>query len=160
MSVHLTDLPTPFLTVDHSQLRANIAADGRLPPAQRSACGHMPRRTRASRCAWQLEAGAAGICCAKLGENSCRRRHHRHPASYPVNPANANRVAALLNRGVRLSIIVDDLEVARGEWSTAMTKAGLKLDVLVKVDVGFHRCGIDPDSPAALDRRVGPRRSD
>jgi len=29
--------------------------------------------------------------------------------------------------------------------------------VLVKVDVGFHRCGIDPDSPGAVDmiRRVG-----
>jgi D-serine deaminase-like pyridoxal phosphate-dependent protein len=58
-------------------------------------------------------------------------------------------VTALLRRGVRLSIIVDDLEVAR-DWSTAMTTAGVKLDVLVKVDVGFHRCGIDPDSPAAL----------
>ncbi len=26
---------------------------------------------------------------------------------------------------------------------------GLKLDILIKVDVGFHRCGIDPHSPAA-----------
>ena len=26
MSVQLTDLPTPFLTVDHSRLRANIGA--------------------------------------------------------------------------------------------------------------------------------------
>ena len=26
-----------------------------------------------------------------------------------------------------------------------MTRAGRSLDVLIKVDVGFHRCGIDPD---------------
>ena len=113
---------------------------------------------------WQLEAGAAGICCAKLGEAELFAdagiTDIRLP--YPVNPANAARVAALLKRGVRLSIIVDDLEVARG-WSTAMMSAGLKLDVLVKVDVGFHRCGIDPDSPAALSivkGVVGPRWSD
>ena len=32
-----------------------------------------------------------------------------------------------------------------------MTAAGRVLPVLVKVDVGFHRCGVNPDSPAALD---------
>ena len=26
-----------------------------------------------------------------------------------------------------------------------LSARGLKLDVLVKVDVGLHRCGIDPD---------------
>jgi D-serine deaminase-like pyridoxal phosphate-dependent protein len=46
-----------------------------------------------------------------------------------------------------ISIIVDRLDVARG-WSDAMKQAGRVLDVLVKVDVGFHRCGIDPaDAP-------------
>ena len=32
-----------------------------------------------------------------------------------------------------------------------MQSAGQTLDVLVKVDVGFHRCGIDPAAPSALD---------
>ena len=49
-----------------------------------------------------------------------------------------------------LSIIVDHPRIAR-EWSEAMTAAGRVLPVLVKVDVGFHRCGVNPDSPAALD---------
>ena len=31
------------------------------------------------------------------------------------------------------------------------SRARKRLDVLVKVDVGFHRCGIDPESPRALD---------
>ena len=31
-----------------------------------------------------------------------------------------------------------------------MTRAGRTLDVLIKVDVGFHRCGIDPDAAGAL----------
>jgi D-serine deaminase-like pyridoxal phosphate-dependent protein len=29
--------------------------------------------------------------------------------------------------------------------------AGREVDVLVKVDVGFHRCGIDPEAPGAAD---------
>jgi D-serine deaminase-like pyridoxal phosphate-dependent protein len=100
---------------------------------------------------WQLEAGAVGLCCAKLAEAEVFAdagiTDIRLP--YPVNPANAARVIALLAKGVRLSIIVDDLRVAT-EWSHKMHAAGRRLDVLVKVDVGFHRCGIDPDSPQAL----------
>ena len=44
-----------------------------------------------------------------------------------------------------------------------MTRAGRSLDVLVKVDVGFHRCGVDPDAPdvattiAAIARMRGLR---
>jgi D-serine deaminase-like pyridoxal phosphate-dependent protein len=61
-----------------------------------------------------------------------------------VNPSNAARLLALMDRAA-ISIMVDHLDVARG-WSDAMTRAGRALDVLVKVDVGFHRCGIDPDA--------------
>ena len=46
-----------------------------------------------------------------------------------------------------ISLIVDHPAVARG-WSEAMQRAGRTLDVLVKVDVGFHRCGIDPAGEA------------
>src|SRR6185295_4124808 len=65
---------------------------------------------------------------------------------YPVNPVNAPRLLALMDRAT-ISIIVDHPAVARG-WSDAMRLAGRTLDVLVKVDVGFHRCGIDPDGDA------------
>jgi D-serine deaminase-like pyridoxal phosphate-dependent protein len=63
-----------------------------------------------------------------------------------VNPSNAARLVALMDRA-SMSIIVDHVDVARG-WSEAMQRAGRTLDVLVKVDVGFHRCGIDPDGDA------------
>jgi D-serine deaminase-like pyridoxal phosphate-dependent protein len=34
-------------------------------------------------------------------------------------------------------------------WANIMTRAGRTLQVLVKIDVGFHRCGVDPVSPEA-----------
>jgi D-serine deaminase-like pyridoxal phosphate-dependent protein len=68
--------------------------------------------------------------------------------AYPVQPFNASRVIALLDR-VRLSIVVDHAGVARG-WSQAMRRAHRTLDILVKVDVGYHRCGIAPELPGAL----------
>ena len=97
----------------------------------------------------QIERGAVGICCAKLGEAEVFAdagvRDIRLP--YPLHPVNAARVLALAER-VALSFIVDDPAVARA-WSDEATRAGRALDVLVKVDVGFHRCGIDPESPQA-----------
>lgn len=100
---------------------------------------------------WQIDHGAVGICCAKLGEAEVFAdagfADIRLP--YPINPANADRVIALLDR-TRLSFIVDHPAVAR-QWSECMTQAGKQVDILVKVDVGFNRCGIDPDSRDTLN---------
>ena len=92
----------------------------------------------------QIAGGAVGICCAKLGEAEIFAdagiEDIRLP--YPLNPVNAERVLDLLDR-TRLSFIVDHWAVAQG-WSEAMQREAREVDVLVKVDVGFHRCGIDP----------------
>jgi D-serine deaminase-like pyridoxal phosphate-dependent protein len=141
----IDDLRTPVVLVDVARVRANISrmqaaasANGlRLRP-------HAKTHKSPVIANWQLEAGAAGVCCAKLAEAEVFADEGiediRLP--YPIHPSNADRAARLLDR-VRLSIIVDDAAVAR-EWSDAMCAAGRTLDVLVKVDVGFHRCGIEP----------------
>ena len=99
---------------------------------------------------WQIERGAVGICCAKLGEAevfaAAGISDIRLP--YPINPANADRVVTLVDR-TRLSFIVDHPVVAK-QWSEAMTRRNREVDVLVKVDVGFHRCGIDPSGADAV----------
>jgi D-serine deaminase-like pyridoxal phosphate-dependent protein len=148
----LTTVPTPRVAVDLSRLRANIAAmqalaskaGVRLRPHSKTHKSPVVAR-------WQIEAGAVGICCAKLGEAEVMAEAGiediRLP--YPVNPSNAERVFALQDK-TRLSIIVDDIAVAR-DWSARMQAAGRRLRVLVKVDVGFHRCGVNPEGAAALE---------
>ena len=143
--MRLEDLPTPQVVIDRRRLVANMDRVQQLA----SAAGMQLRphaKTHKSPIVakWQLDRGASGICCAKVGEaevfvgagfDSVR-------LPYPVHPSNAPRLLALMDYAA-LSIIVDHLEVAHG-WSEAMRAAGRTLDVLVKVDVGFHRCGIDP----------------
>ncbi len=148
----LATLPTPVIAVDLARVRANIAAmQARATAAGVKLRPHAKTHKSPTIAKWQVDAGAAGVCCAKLGEAEVFAdagiADIRLP--YPINPSNAARVLALLDR-VRLSIIVDDLDVARA-WSERMIPARKRLDVLVKVDVGFHRCGIDPESPRALD---------
>jgi len=146
----LTDLPTPAVLLDSSRLTRNLsrmqaAANARGIRLRPHAKTHKSPRVGAL----QIERGAVGICCAKLGEAEVFADEGiadiRLP--YPLNPVNADRVFALARR-VLLSFIVDDPAVADA-WSGLAAARGTKLDVLIKVDVGFHRCGIDPESPAA-----------
>ena len=144
-------LRTPAVLIDRARALRNLdrmqqaaAARGiRLRPHAKTHKSPVVAR-------WQIERGAVGICCAKLGEAEVFAdagvKDIRLP--YPINPVNADRVVALLDR-THLSFIVDHPKVAR-EWSQAMTRAQKQVDVLVKVDVGFHRCGIDPAPAAAV----------
>lgn len=148
--MRVTDLPTPAILIDNARVGRNLermqaaasAAGKRLRPHAKTHKSVVFARR-------QLDLGAVGICCAKLGEAEVFAdagiADIRLP--YPLNPVNAPRVLALLDR-TRLSFIVDHADVARG-WSDAMTAAGREVEVLVKVDVGFHRCGIDPHEGAA-----------
>jgi len=148
----LAELATPAVLIEQSRVLTNIdrlqeAADRRgirVRPHTKTHKSPVVAR-------WQIDRGAVGICCAKLGEAEAFAdagfTDIRLP--YPLHPTNAVRVLRLLER-TNLSFIVDHLEVARG-WSEAMTRAGRMVDILVKVDVGFHRCGIDPSPVTALE---------
>ena len=138
---------------DHGSSATSIACRPR-PTRAACGCGRTPRRTsRREFARVQIERGAVGICCAKLGEAEvfARRRHRGHPAALSAEPGQRRPRARARSSATRLSFIVDDPAVARG-WSDAMrARAAASVDVLVKVDVGFHRCGIDP----AARRRAG-----
>ena len=148
--VTLAELRTPAVLVEQSRAERNLdrmqaAADARglrLRP-------HAKTHKSVTFARLQVGRGAVGICCAKLGEAEIFAdagiENIRLP--YPLNPVNADRVVALLDR-THLSFIVDHADVARG-WSRAMEAARRTVDVLVKVDVGLHRCGIDPEAANA-----------
>jgi D-serine deaminase-like pyridoxal phosphate-dependent protein len=149
--VNVDSLRTPAVLVDKRKALSNLdrmqekanAKGIRLRPHSKTHKSPLVAQ-------WQIERGAVGICCAKLGEAEVFANAGiadiRLP--YPLNPSNADRVVALLNR-TRLSFIVDHPVVAK-QWSDAMMIRGKRVDVLVKVDVGFHRCGIDPDAREAM----------
>src|SRR3954470_23698798 len=145
--MQLAALPTPQVLIDHTRAMNNVArvqtlasaAGQRLRP-------HAKTHKSPTVARWQLDAGAVGIACAKVGEAEVFAdagiTDIRLP--YPFNPVNADRVFALAER-IALSFIVDDAGVAQA-WSDLARARNRTLDVLVKVDVGFHRCGIDPES--------------
>jgi D-serine deaminase-like pyridoxal phosphate-dependent protein len=150
--VRLTDLPTPCVLVEKSRLDRNI--DRMQAAVDRGHRGLRPHTKTHKSIAvgrQQLKRGARGICCAKLGEAEifAAAGFDDIRVAYPLNPVGISRVLALAER-TRLSFIVDHPAVARA-WSDALHDANASVDVLVKVDVGLHRCGIDPHDAGAAD---------
>jgi len=150
--MNISDLPTPAVLVDSAKLKRNLARmQGSATAKGKRLRPHAKTHKSPEIARMQIAEGAVGICCAKLGEAEvfadAGTTDIRLP--YPLNPVNADRVFALSDR-VALSFIVDDVGVA-GQWSALAKGAGRTLDVLIKVDVGFHRCGIDPNANGAAD---------
>ena len=150
--VTLHDLRTPCVLVDWVRAERNISRMQAAATAKgRRLRPHAKTHKSIELARLQVEHGAVGICCAKLGEAEVFAQAGiadiRLP--YPLHFSNADRVLELLDR-THLSFILDHPDVARG-WSDAMRAARQEVDVLVKVDVGFHRCGIDPDAAGAAD---------
>ena len=93
----------------------------------------------------QLDRGAIGLCCAKLGEAEVMadaRLGPLHITTEIAGEPKVSRLVALRRRG-DVMVAVDDMDVANA-LSDAMRAAGLRLDVLVDVNVGQDRTGVAP----------------
>jgi D-serine deaminase-like pyridoxal phosphate-dependent protein len=97
----------------------------------------------------QIEAGAIGVTCAKLGEAKIFLEagiKNVLIANEIVGNGKIQRLVNLSNYG-NLIVCVDNFENARN-ISEAAGKIGGKMDVLVEINVGLNRCGVRPGKPA------------
>jgi D-serine deaminase-like pyridoxal phosphate-dependent protein len=148
----VSELDTPALLVDGIALEANIAAMARL-------CAGKPVRLRPHAkthkspiiAAMQLDAGAAGICCAKLGEAEAIARDGRVGdilVTTPLVGPTKLKQLARLSRVAKIAVLADD-ETAIAALSELATAEDRQIDVLIEVDVGQNRCGVPPGPAAA-----------
>jgi D-serine deaminase-like pyridoxal phosphate-dependent protein len=105
----------------------------------------------------QLEAGAVGVTCAKIGEAEAMADAGIEDIfiCYPlVTELKARRLAALARRpSVTLSTIVDSPEGVAA-LSAVFASEAMPLEVLVKVNTGLGRVGVAPGEAAVALARV------
>jgi D-serine deaminase-like pyridoxal phosphate-dependent protein len=65
-------------------------------------------------------------------------------------PAKVPRIASLVKRGARMSVIVDSAEGAR-EVTQAAARQGVKLPTLIEIDSDGHRAGVAPGDPRLIE---------
>ena len=148
----LVSLDTPVLLVEESRLDANIATMAQLARQHgKKLRPHIKTHKTIEIAQRQRDRGAAGLTVAKLGEAEVYAAAGFDDllVCYPiVGPLKLARLAALAQQ-VTVSTVVDDAAAA-GALSAAMTDAGIRLDVLIKLDVGMHRVGVVADEAEGL----------
>lgn len=104
----------------------------------------------------QIEAGATGVTCQKLGEAEVMADGGIDDIFVPYNIVGEHklaRLAALMGRA-EISVTADSIDTVRG-LSTAAQRAGKPLRVLVEFDGGMRRCGVQtPEEAASLARAI------
>lgn len=148
------DLDTPVAIVDLDTLERNIKdisdfvrnVGVNLRP-------HIKTHKIPEIAAMQLEAGAIGITCAKLGEAEVMADHIDDVDIFIANPlVGKEKMRRLLELAERpnvkkLSVGLDSVEIGQ-PISDAAQQRGLKIPVLIKIDVGNKRLGVAPGLPA------------
>ena len=145
------DLDTPAFLIDLDVMEANIQrmADyfASRPVGVRP---HMKHHKTPAIAHKQIAAGAIGVCCQKLGEAEVMAAGgiRNILMTYEiVGPSKISRLMALC-RHADMMVTVDDAGNVR-DLSEAAQASGASLGVLVDVDCGQHRCGVEPGEPAA-----------
>lgn len=138
------DVDTPALVLELDVLEANIQAMAAFARAREVA---LRPHAKTHKCAaigrLQLDAGAVGLCCAKLGEAEAFAAAGLGPllvTSPIIGPRKLERLAQLALRSPGLMVVVDDV-AATEALALAMATHGPVLDVLVDIDPGMARTG-------------------
>ena len=150
------DLETPCVLVDVERVQRNVA---RMAEAARSAGVKLRPHAKTHKlpevARLQLQAGAAGLSVAKGSEAEVFAAAGAADLfiAFPVVGADKARRLFDLAQKVRLAVGVDSLEGAR-TLAASFADARRTLDVLLKVDVGFHRVGVLPEDAPLLALRL------
>jgi D-serine deaminase-like pyridoxal phosphate-dependent protein len=151
------ELPTPIAVIDLDKLEANIARLAGYARAHELALWpHSKTHKMPPVARMQLAAGAAGLTVAKVGEAEVMTSHELGPLllHYPVYGIDAWRRLAEVAAATSLTVAVDSYEAAE-PMAAALARAGARAEVLVEIDVGLHRTGVEsPAAACALAQRL------
>lgn len=154
----VTEAPTPALLIDLDVFEKNL--------------DHMARFCRERKCAYrphgkahkspaigkqQLAKGAGGLCAGKLGEAEVFVAGGIHDiliTTEVVGQRKISRLMQLAKTAPELKVVADN-ELNVADLAEAARAMGIRLDVLVDVNVGQNRTGVDtPEAAAAIAQAV------
>jgi D-serine deaminase-like pyridoxal phosphate-dependent protein len=146
----LAAVDTPALIVDLDAFERNVA---RMANAVRGLPVRLRPHAKSHKCAEialrQIAAGAAGVCCQKVSEAAALVAGGVTDVLITneiVGSAKLDRLATLA-RQAKLGVCADAAANV-ADLDAAAARTGVRLDVLVEINVGADRCGVEPGEPA------------
>ena len=144
----VSEIPTPALLVDLPRLHANLdAMQARAEAMGVALRPHAKTHKSPDLARLQRERGARGLTVATVDEAEAFAAHgfdDLRLATPVVGPTKLERLASLLDGGTRISFTVDS-PAGVGLAAEAFAGRSEPVEVLIEVDTGYGRCGVDWD---------------
>jgi D-serine deaminase-like pyridoxal phosphate-dependent protein len=155
MDIHALD--TPVAIVDLDRLEANIVKlQHYLDEVRIANRPHVKTHKIPEIAHMQVQTGAVGITCQKIGEAEVMADAGIKDIFIPYNIVGQPKLERLMHlaQRVNLSVTADSEFTVRG-LSAAAQQKGVELPVLVEFDTGMRRCGVQaPREAAELARTI------
>ncbi|MEC7837144.1 MAG: DSD1 family PLP-dependent enzyme [Chloroflexota bacterium] len=145
--IKITEIDTPSIVVDLNIAEENIkkmqsfANDNNVSMRPHSKTNKSPYWAKK-----QVEAGAIGICCAKLGEAEMMAEGGIKEILIPNQIVTEQKIKRLVdvNKKSKVMVAVENKDNV-SNLSSHFEKNSMKLSVIIEVNVGMDRCGVELD---------------
>lgn len=150
-SMNLATLKTPSLLLDVERVRRNAQ---RMSERVSGLGARLRPHVKTHKCIEVARLQTAGhtgaITVSTLAEARAFAKHGFRDITYavPIEPGKFQRAIELAGTCERLSLITDD-PVIPPLLNEAAAQADVILDLFLKVDCGYHRCGVEPEAEEA-----------
>jgi D-serine deaminase-like pyridoxal phosphate-dependent protein len=156
--VSMEQLKTPCLLLDVERVRRNASG---MSERVRSMGARLRPHVKTHKCVevalLQTEGSERAITVSTLHEARAFSRQGFKDVLYavPIEQGKFDEAIEISRECEKLSLITDDLEIPEALNESAR-RAGVRLDVFLKIDCGYHRCGVAPESAEAVEipRRI------
>ncbi len=151
---HLTnaeEIPSPALLLYPDRIRENVRRMLRLVGSAPRLRPHLKTHKLAELVRMQIEEGISRFKCATIAEAEMAAGAGATDVliAYPMVGPNAARMMELMRKfpATQFSCVADEAASIRS-LSKAFSNSGHRLELLLDIDCGQHRTGVEPDSKA------------
>lgn len=151
--MEVSSIKTPSLLLDIARVRRNAA---RMSEKARANNVRLRPHIKTHKCVEvariQTEGHSGAITVSTLEEARAFAVNGFHDITYavPIDEGKFDAAIEILKSGVKLNVLTDDADTA-WKLDEAAGRAGVKFDVFVKIDCGYHRVGIEPHTREAIE---------
>jgi D-serine deaminase-like pyridoxal phosphate-dependent protein len=151
--MHLETIKTPSLIVDFQRMKHNAESiSARAKTLNVALRPHVKTHRCAEIARLQTANDFGGIMVSTLAEAHFFSRSGFSDITYgiPVERGKFAEAIEIAQKTERFAVLTDDLETVE-ELNQKAKSENAKLDVFLKVDVGYHRCGVEPHTKEAFE---------
>ena len=149
IGMHKTELDTPALLIDLDKMEANIQTMANyFSTVNADLRPHVKTHKTPIIAHKQIAAGAIGVTCAKLGEAEAVIHAGIRDVLIANQVVGPQKIARLINlaKHSEIMVAVDNAENVQAISEAAAAK-GATVRMLIEVNIGMNRCGVEPGKP-------------